>query len=130
MSKVYDFLNECGTYYLSTINDGAPATRPFGAVIEYEGTLYFSTANTKSVYEQLKENSNIQIVALRPQSREWIRINGKAVETQEILIKQAMLDAYEVLQARFQVDSSNYALFGITEMSAVLMGQSGETPIV
>ena len=125
MSQSYDFLHECGVFYLSTINGDAPETRPFGAIMERDGALYFSTAHTKSVYAQIKANPHIQIVALKPNTRQWMRLNGKAMETNEITLKQAMLDACPVLQKRFVADSSHYALFKITDKSAVLMSDSG-----
>ncbi len=130
MSKVYDFLNTCGVFYVSTINDEFPATRPFGAVMEYEGALYISSANTKEVYKQMKHNPQIQIVALKGTSREWIRINGKAIETNETYLKQAMLDNCPVLNKRYTVDSTTYALFKITEMKCVLNTDSGSTQYV
>lgn len=34
MSKEYDFLKECGYFYVLTINGDYPAGRPFGAVME------------------------------------------------------------------------------------------------
>lgn len=36
MSKEYEFLKQCGYFYVLTINDKFPAGRPFGAVMEYE----------------------------------------------------------------------------------------------
>ena len=40
---VYDFLKECGTYYLATDDNGQPRVRPFGTVNEFEGKLYIQT---------------------------------------------------------------------------------------
>lgn len=37
MSKVYDFLQECGCFYVLTLNGDFPAGRPFGAVMEHDG---------------------------------------------------------------------------------------------
>jgi len=37
MSKTYEFLKECGAFYVVTVNDNNPAVRPFGAVMEYDG---------------------------------------------------------------------------------------------
>lgn len=32
MSKAYEFLKECGSFFVLTINNDFPAGRPFGAV--------------------------------------------------------------------------------------------------
>jgi len=121
MSKSYDFLKECGTFFISTINEGYPATRPFGAVMELNDELYISTANTKDVYSQLIKNPLIHIVALKSGTRDWIRINGKAIEIHDLDIKQMMLDACPVLTKRFDSKScEHFALFKISEMVSAL----------
>lgn len=65
MSKTYEFLKECKVFFLASIKNDVPAIRPFGAVMEYNNELYFSTASTKEVYRQLCDNPAIQIVALK-----------------------------------------------------------------
>lgn len=76
MSKTYEFLKECGYFYVLTINGDFPAGRPFGAVMEYDGKLFISTNDGNSVHKQLRDNGNIQIVAKKEATREWIRITG------------------------------------------------------
>ena len=39
----YDFLKECGSFFVLTINSDYPAGRPFGAVMEIGEDLYLST---------------------------------------------------------------------------------------
>ncbi len=77
MSKTFEFLNDCGVFFVTTVNENLPAARPFGAVMEYEGELYLSTGNTKDVYFQMKKNPNIQVVALKHDTRDWIRVLGR-----------------------------------------------------
>lgn len=50
MSKISEFLRECGVFYVLTINGDFPAGRPFGAIMEYENDLYISTGDMKDVY--------------------------------------------------------------------------------
>ena len=126
VSRTYEFLNECGTFYLATINENKPAVRPFGAIMELEGELYFSTANTKDVYSQLKKNQLIQIIALKTGTRDWIRIDGKAVEEYDSNIKQEMLNNFPVLLRRFDTKNCEYfALFKIVEMMSQLYTNDG-----
>jgi len=116
MSEIYEFLKECGTFFLSTINGNSPATRPMGGIMELGGELYFSTANTKNMYLQLIASPAIQIVALKHGTRDWIRVSGNAIEVHDLDAKQAMLDACPSLQRHF--DSSKcatYALFKIVD---------------
>ena len=92
MSKAYEFLKECGYFYVLTINGDFPAGRPFGAVMEYDGKLFISTSDGNKVHKQLRDNGNIQILAKKEQTREWLRITGKATECNDIKTKQKMLD--------------------------------------
>jgi len=121
MSQTYEFLKECGVFYVATVNDNTPAARPFGGVMEYEGELYFSTANTKDVYSQLIINPSVQIVALKAGTRDWIRINGKAVEIHDLDVKQVMLDTCPGLLKRFNSNAcKHFALFKVSEMASEL----------
>lgn len=130
MSITYDFLKQCGTFFMTTINGNAPAARPFGAVMEHNGELYFSTANTKDVYSQLIANPLIQVVAIKAGTREWIRISGKAEEVRNLSIKQAMLDACPVLLKRFENrECELFALFKISDMKSSLYTDSGATSL-
>ncbi|MFQ7036522.1 MAG: pyridoxamine 5'-phosphate oxidase family protein [Candidatus Borkfalkia sp.] len=115
MGKVYDFLQKCGVFYVLTLNGGRPEGRPFGAVMEAYGKLFFSTAKTKQVYKQLTHNPIIQIIALKPNTREWIRINGEAIECEDIILKEKMLTECPVLKKRF--NSACCEFFALFEVS-------------
>ena len=114
MSKAYEFLKECGSFFVLTINVDYPAGRPFGAVMEVDDDLYLSTNDSKQVYQQMLENEHIQIVAKKPDSREWIRITGIATECKEQQLKLKMLEECPVLQKHFKEDSmEHFALIKI-----------------
>ena len=126
MSKTYDFLKQCDFFILTTVNGTVPAARPFGAVMEHDEELYFSTANTKEVYLQLTKNPCIQIIAIKNESRDWVRINGRAIESDDLNLKQAMLDACPVLSTHFDSkECENFALFKVSEMKASLYTTNG-----
>ena len=114
MSKAYDFLKECGYFYVLTMNGDFPAGRPFGAVMEYDGKLFISTNDGNNAHKQLRENGNIQIVAKKESTREWIRITGKATECNDIKMKQKMLEVCPVLSKHFSsAEAEHYLLFQI-----------------
>lgn len=50
MSKAYDFLKECGSFFVLSINGDYPAGRPFGAVMEVGDYLYLSTNDMNSAH--------------------------------------------------------------------------------
>lgn len=114
MSKAYDFLKECGYFYVLTINGDFPAGRPFGAVMECNGKLYISTNDGNKVHIQLRNNGNVQIVAKKEETREWLRITGKATECDDINMKQKMLDECPILSKHFSsAKSERYLLFEV-----------------
>ena len=115
MSQAYEFIKECGAFFVLTINNDFPAGRPFGAIMEYEDKLYIATADTKAVYNQLKDNSNMQILALKSGTRSWVRVSGVATECNDIAIKQRMLDECPVLSKHYtSAGMPHYNVFAIT----------------
>lgn len=114
MSKEYEFLKECGYFYVLTLNDGFPAGRPFGAVMEYDNKLYISTNSENQVHKQLRENGNIQILSKKERTREWLRITGKATECEDMKMKQKMLDECPILSKHFSsAEEEKYLLFQV-----------------
>lgn len=115
MSQAFEFIKSCGVFFVLTLNGGFPAGRPFGAIMEHEDDLYISTGDMKAVYHQLKDCPNVQIVALRPGTRAWIRVTGTATECTDADVKRKMLDACPVLSHRFSSpDAPHFAVFRIS----------------
>ena len=114
MSKAYDFLKECGSFFVLTINDGCPAGRPFGAVMEVGDDLYLSTNDMNQAHKQMRENEHIQIVAKKADSREWIRITGLASECDDMELKNRMLEECPILKQRFgAVGMEHFIMFKV-----------------
>ena len=114
MSKMVDFLRECGVFYVLTVNGDYPAGRPFGAVMEYKDALYISTGDMKQVYNQLKKHPKMQIIALKPGTRDWMRISGIAKECTDMDIKEKMLEECPSLTRHFPTpEAPHYVVFKI-----------------
>ena len=56
MSQAYEFLKECGSFFVLTINGDYPAGRPFGAVMKIGGDLYLSTNDMNQAHKQMREH--------------------------------------------------------------------------
>ena len=114
MSRAIEFIKECGIFFVLTINNDAPAGRPFGAIMEINDDLYISTTDMKKVYAQLKACPKMQILALKNGTRSWVRIDGEAKECFELSIKQKMLEECPILTKHFPtVDTPHYSVFKI-----------------
>ena len=87
MSKAYEFLKECGAFFVLSINGDYPAGRPFGAVMEVGDDLYLSTNDMNDAHKQMRENEHIQIVAKKAESREWLMASDRLQLCQILLGK-------------------------------------------
>lgn len=114
MSKAYDFLKECGSFFVLTLNGDSPAGRPFGAVMEVGEDLYLSTNDLNQVHKQMRANDKIQIIALKHGTMEWIRITGVSSECDDAGLKQKMLDECPVVKQVFdQTGVEHFLLFKV-----------------
>lgn len=126
MSKAFDILKEYGVFFLATVNDGKPAVRPFGAVMEYNDKLYVATANFKDVYNQLKKEKNVELAAWKSGTMDWIRIQGIAEEDTSLAIKERILNECPVLADIFKsADNEVLAVFSITVDKAYAFSLDG-----
>lgn len=105
MKEVYDFLKECGTYYLATIDNDTPRVRPFGTINIFEDKLYIQTGKSKDVYKQIISNPNVEICAFN--NGKWIRVNGKLIPDDRRVAKKDMLDKYPELRAMYNEEDDN-----------------------
>ena len=121
--KSYEFIKECGVIYLSTINEQYPAIRPLGAVIEFENKIYFTVCAPKNVFYQLKANENVQVIAHKQGTMDWLRITANAVETTDVKAKQAMLNARPRLAERFKADDPAFSVFALENKQAIMYSQ-------
>lgn len=90
MKDILKFFNECGYFYVITVDKDKPSARPFGVIMGDDDFLYLATGPQKSVYQQIVENPNLQLLALKSQTMDWMRVNGKAEVCDDIGIKTKM----------------------------------------
>ena len=115
MSKTYEFLKECGCFFVLTINGDYPAGRPFGAVMEVGEDLYLSTNDFNQAHKQLRANGHVQIIAKRPDSIEWLRITGIAAECRDRALRQKMYEETPVLQKHHaSAEAEHFLMFKVT----------------
>ncbi len=119
MSKAYEFLKECGYFYVLTVNGDFPAGRPFGAVMEVGDDLYIATHDGNQAHAQLRWNSHVQLIAKKEHSRAWLRVTGVAEECSSVPMKARMMEECPVLKTRFaSAESEHFLLFKITVINS------------
>ena len=77
MQEVCDFIKECGTYYLATIDGDQARVRPFGTIHIFDGKLYIQTGKVKPVYKQLIANPKAELCCFKDGT--WLRLAGKLI---------------------------------------------------
>ena len=110
MKEVYDFLKNCGIYYLATADGKQPRVRPFGTVDIFEDKLYIQTGKAKAVARQIKANPRVEISAMAQDGR-WIRVSAEAVLDDNIKAQEHMLDAYPNLKAMYTAGDGNTEVY-------------------
>ncbi len=117
MKEVYEFLKNCGTYYLATVEGDQPRVRPFGTVDLFEDKLYIQTGKVKAVAQQMKANPKVEISAMAQDGR-WIRVTAEAVLDDNIKAQEHMLDAYPNLKAMYAAGDGNTEVYYLKNATA------------
>jgi len=105
LERVCSFLEECGTYYLATVDGDQPRVRPFGTVLVFEDKLYIQTGKVKDVSKQLAANPKAEICGFK--GGRWLRVAGELIEDDRREARAAMLDKYPSLRKMYSEDDGN-----------------------
>ena len=118
MREVYEFLKNCGAFYLATAEGDQPRVRPFGAVDIFEDKLYIQTGKVKNVSKQLAANPKVEISGMF--EGKWIRLEAVAVEDNRFEARQHMLDAYPMLKKMYAADDGNTEVLYLRDTTATI----------
>lgn len=105
MKEVFEFLKDCGTYYLATVEGDQPRVRPFGTVNIFEDKLYIQMGKVKNVSRQIEKNPKVEICAFK--DGRWLRLSGELVRDERVEAKKDMLDNYPQLRAMYDENDDN-----------------------
>lgn len=107
MKEVYDFIKECGVYYLATVEGDQPRVRPFGTIDMFEDKLYIQTGKVKNVSKQIQTNGKAELCCFNGQTGKWLRLAGTLVRDDRREAKKHMLDNYPDLRHMYSEDDDN-----------------------
>ena len=109
VDDVKKFMDECGYYFLATVEGDQPRVRPFGAHAIIDGKLYLQSGKVKAVAHQLAENPKVELCASKPDA--WIRVTGKLVEDPRIEVQEAFLEANPGLKSMYAPSDGNTVVY-------------------
>lgn len=126
MSKVNDFLNEAGTFYLATVDGDQPRIRPLGLHFELDGKLLFGIGEFKAVYRQMQANPKVEIAVCKPNGH-WLRYTGTAVFETDPKYAEAALEISPGLRKIYNEETGNkMAVFHLEDATARDIAVMGE----
>ena len=128
MREVYDFLKQCGTYYLATLDGDCPRVRPFGTVDLFEGKLYLQTGKPKQVSRQIHAHPQAEICACAGEA--WLRLEATLVEDPRVEAQRHLLEQYPMLQQMYQPGDGNTEVFYLQDAVATFYSFSGAPRVV
>ena len=117
LQEIKDYLAECKVFCLATVDGDNARVRPFGVSEIYNGRLYLMSGKSKDVFKQLVKNPNFELSATKANGAEWIRVSGKLVNDDDVVMKQYILDQNPELKQLYQADDNMAAMY-ITEGEA------------
>ena len=110
MNEIYDFLKDCGVYYLATCDGDQPRVRPFGTIEIFDGHLYIQTGKKKDVFSQIEKNNKVELCAFK--DGKWIRVTGNLVVDDRVEAKKDMLDKNPNLRGMYsEYDDNTVVLY-------------------
>ena len=105
------FIRECGYFFLATSFEERPRLRPMGMIYANEKALFIATDRRKSVYKDLRNNSQVELASYNLNSRRWIRIHGVMQEEASIRIREEMVELYPMIKQEYS--GENEVFFAI-----------------
>lgn len=97
----FQFIRECGYFFLATSADGKPKLRPMGMLYSDGNTLFFATDKRKKLYSELTGNPSVELASYNLNTRKWIRINGKAGTEGSQKIREEMAALYPMIKQEY-----------------------------
>lgn len=97
MQEIIKFLQENNAGCFATVQQGQPQIRPWQFQFELDGKFYFGTANTKKVYQQLKETPCAAFASFSP-TMATVRMTGQVVFDSSPQMKAMVLERNKMLQ--------------------------------
>ena len=131
MKDVYEFIKNCCTYYLATVDsDGHPRNRPFGTINIFEDKLYIQTGKSKDVSKQIQKNPKVEICCFDGATGRWLRLAGELVRDDRREAKVSMLEAYPNLKSMYSADDDNTEVLYFKNATATFSSFGGAPQVV
>ena len=97
----FQFIRECGYFFLATSHDDIPKLRPMGMIYSDGKALFIATDKRKNVYSELTGNPSVELASYNLNTRKWIRISGRMELECSGKIREEMLALYPMITQEY-----------------------------
>ena len=108
--ECYDFIHECGYFFLATSVQDIPKLRPMGFIYGDDTFLYIATDSRKQVFGDLMNNPKVEIASYNLITRKWIRISGVVEKEISTVVRENMESLYPMIQQEFAQQNEIYSV--------------------
>ncbi|MBR1576672.1 MAG: pyridoxamine 5'-phosphate oxidase family protein [Bacteroidales bacterium] len=115
IQKVFDFLQDAGTFYLATVEGDQPRVRPYGAMLLFEGKIYIMAFGQTHATHQIAANPKAEICAFKGQT---LRIECKLVEDNRPEVGHALVEKMPVLKPALGENGENGVMYYLKDATA------------
>ncbi|MBP3739184.1 MAG: pyridoxamine 5'-phosphate oxidase family protein [Muribaculaceae bacterium] len=115
INKVFDFLQQAGTFYLATVEGDQPRVRPYGAMLLFEGRIYIMAFGKTNATHQIEANQKAELCAFKGQT---LRIECKLVEDNRPEVGKALVDKMPVLRPALGENGENGVMYYLKDATA------------
>lgn len=128
---ILQYLTAVPAWYLATSVDDQPHVRPFSFAEEQDGKIWFCTAKTKDVWEELVVNPRFEATSWWP-GHGWLILRGKAgmVDAASPTMRQHGYDHLTMLGEHYSgPDDPSLVFFSVEEPQAWIVDHYEWVPV-
>ncbi|MDO5315866.1 MAG: pyridoxamine 5'-phosphate oxidase family protein [bacterium] len=115
VKKVYDFLENAGTFYLATVEDGQPRVRPYGAMMLRDDKIYIMAFGATNATKQIDANPKAEICAFKGLT---LRIECTLVNDNRPEIQKALVDKMPSLKPALGENGEHGVMYYLSNATA------------
>ncbi len=115
INKVFDFLQNAGTFYLATVEGDQPRVRPYGAMMLFEDKIYIMAFGLTNATRQISANPKAEICAFKGMT---LRIECKLVEDNRPETQKALIEKMPVLKPALGENGENGVMYYLADATA------------
>ncbi len=115
VQKVFDFLENAGTFYLATVEGNQPHVRPYGAMLFFEGKIYIMAFGKTDATRQIAANPKAEICAFKGQT---LRIECELVEDNRPEVGRALVAKMPSLKGALGENGENGVMYYLKNATA------------